>query len=218
MIFIQNKYTRIYYTIIQQAQIRVKPETYTENHHIIPKSLGGDNSKDNLVALTAREHFVCHLLLTKMTEGDARSKMAMAVFYLTGRGKAKERNNVIKSSRLYQKLKEDFAIYNSKQHKGCKQPPRTTETRQRLTESKTGKLNPNYKCDWVTPWGTFNSSRLAAKACPDYITANSIINFCQKKNTKPISYLSICRSKGWLNEEHIGKTPFEVGFSINTTC
>jgi len=216
MIFIQNKYTRIYNKIIQQAQARVKPETYTENHHIIPKSLGGDNSKDNLVALTAREHFVCHLLLTKMTEGDNRSKMAMAVFYLTGRGKAKERNNIIKHSRLYEKLRKEHALFVSKQKKGCKQPPRTSETRQRLTASKTGKLNPNFKCEWVTPWGTFNSSRLAAKACPEYISDVSILNFCQKKNATPISYLSVCRSKGWLSKEHIDKTPAELGFAINT--
>ena len=211
MIFIQNKYTRIYYTIIERAKSRTI-SGYTENHHIIPKSLGGNNSKDNLVALTGREHFVCHLLLTKMTEGESRNKMLSAVFYLTGRGKAKERNNVIKTSRLYENLKKQYAKHVSEWKKGCKQPPRTAETRQRLKESKTGKLNPNYKRDWVTPWGTFSSSRLAAKACPDYITDASILNFCQKKNKTPISYLSVCRSKGWLSENHIGKTPAELGF------
>ena len=201
--------------IIERAKSRTI-SGYTEKHHIIPKSLGGSNSKGNLVALTAREHFVCHLLLTKMTEGDARNKMLSAVFYLTGRGKAKERDNVIKNSRLYENLRKEHALCVSKQKKGCKQPPRTAETRKRLTESKTGKLNPNYKCDWVTPWGTFSSSRLAAKSCPDYITDVSILNFCQKKNTTPISYLSVCRSKGWLSQEHIGKTPAELGFAINT--
>lgn len=35
-------------------------QTYTEKHHIIPKSLGGDNSKTNLVVLTGRQHFICH--------------------------------------------------------------------------------------------------------------------------------------------------------------
>jgi len=215
MIFILNKYTRIYYAIIQHAQARVKPETYTENHHIIPKSLGGSNSKDNLVALTAREHFVCHLLLTKMTEGNARNKMLSAVFYLTGRGTS-QRANIIKSSRLYENLRKDHASNVSAWKKGCTQPPRTKETRQRLTASKTGKLNPNFKCEWVTPWGTYESSRLAAKNCPAYITSASILNFCQKKNKTPISYLSVCRSKGWLSKQHIGKAPAELGFAINT--
>lgn len=214
MLFIDNKYTRLYYMIIERAKSRTI-SSYTENHHIIPKSLGGNNSKENLVALTAREHFVCHLLLTKMTEGDAKSKMLSAVFYLTGKGSSK-RNNVIKSSRFYENLRKEHALSVSKQKKGCKQPPRTTETRQRLTKSKTGKLNPNFKCEWVTPWGTFDSSRLAAEACPEYISAPTILNFCQKKNKDPISYLSVCRSKGWLKEEHIGNTPLALGFTINT--
>ena len=84
------------------------------------------------------------------------------------------------------------------------------------SESRLGKNNPNYKQDYVTPWGTYESSRLAAKACPEFITPQSILNFCQKKNKTPISYLSVCRSKGWLKEEHIGKTPLALGFTINT--
>ena len=80
MIFIQNKYTHIYYSIISNAKSRTLPEdTYTEKHHIIPKSLGGSNAKDNLVVLTAREHFICHWLLTKMLLGDLQSKMVYAL-------------------------------------------------------------------------------------------------------------------------------------------
>lgn len=37
-----------------------------ERHHVIPKCLGGSNSKDNLVELTAREHFICHWLLHRI--------------------------------------------------------------------------------------------------------------------------------------------------------
>lgn len=83
-------------------------------------------------------------------------------------------------------------------------------------EERLGKNNPMFKCEWITPWGTFESSRLAAGACPEYITDVTILNFCQKKNTIPISYLSVCRSKGWISKEHIGKTPAELGFTINT--
>jgi hypothetical protein len=41
-------------------------DTYFEFHHIIPKSFGGKNSKDNLIPLTPREHFLAHYLLTKI--------------------------------------------------------------------------------------------------------------------------------------------------------
>ena len=38
---------------------------YYEKHHIIPKWLGGTDIKDNLILLTAKEHFIAHLLLWK---------------------------------------------------------------------------------------------------------------------------------------------------------
>lgn len=67
--YLQNKYTLCYYRIVNRAKTRSLPNTvYTERHHIIPKCLGGSNSIDNLVDLTAKEHFICHLLLTKMTD------------------------------------------------------------------------------------------------------------------------------------------------------
>jgi 5-methylcytosine-specific restriction endonuclease McrA len=77
MIFIDNKYAHWYYAIIHNAQNRTTSE-YTETHHIIPKSLGGSNRKNNLVKLTSREHFICHLLLTKMVIGENRNKLIYA--------------------------------------------------------------------------------------------------------------------------------------------
>jgi hypothetical protein len=38
---------------------------YYERHHAIPKWLDGTDTKDNLVLLTAKEHFIAHLLLWK---------------------------------------------------------------------------------------------------------------------------------------------------------
>jgi hypothetical protein len=73
-----NKYSNLYFKITSNAKQRIT-EGYTERHHIIPQSLGGNNDKDNLVDLTAREHFVCHWLLIKMTEGKDRSKMLYAL-------------------------------------------------------------------------------------------------------------------------------------------
>ena len=68
--FKDNKYTKIYFNIINKAKklIRNKNEEYYENHHIIPKSLEGKNTKENMVLLTYKEHFICHLLLIKMVE------------------------------------------------------------------------------------------------------------------------------------------------------
>jgi hypothetical protein len=65
MKFLDNKYTIWYYSIISNRQNNPS-DGYTEKHHIIPKSLGGSNKKENLVNLTAREHFVCHRLLMRL--------------------------------------------------------------------------------------------------------------------------------------------------------
>lgn len=59
-------YQKIYDDICKRGQERELPkEVYTEKHHIIPKCLGGGNSKENLTILTAREHFICHLILAR---------------------------------------------------------------------------------------------------------------------------------------------------------
>jgi NUMOD3 motif len=86
MIFIANRYTRIYFSIIENARARVlSKDQYKETHHIIPRSMGGDNSSYNLVDLTAREHFICHKLLVRMTEGESRGKMAFALVLMSGK-------------------------------------------------------------------------------------------------------------------------------------
>ena len=56
------KYNNHYDRLIDRARNRVLG-TYKENHHIIPKCMGGTNDSWNLVKLTAKEHFICHLLL-----------------------------------------------------------------------------------------------------------------------------------------------------------
>ena len=42
-------YTKTYYNIIDRAKSRTGLPVF-ETHHIIPKSLGGSNKKDNLIA------------------------------------------------------------------------------------------------------------------------------------------------------------------------
>lgn len=39
---------------------------YSERHHILPKCMGGNDAKENLVRLTAKEHFIAHKLLVRI--------------------------------------------------------------------------------------------------------------------------------------------------------
>ena len=57
-------YKKIYDKIVENRKLNPIPKgVYTEVHHIIPRSIGGSDEKSNLIRLSAREHFVCHLLL-----------------------------------------------------------------------------------------------------------------------------------------------------------
>jgi hypothetical protein len=65
-------------SIIGRGQTRIF-DGYTERHHIVPRSLGGSNSASNISKLTAREHFIVHLLLVKITKGPELRKMCYAL-------------------------------------------------------------------------------------------------------------------------------------------
>lgn len=81
--FLSNKYLIHYTTLCEKARDRPVLEGYQEKHHIIPKSLGGNEDATNLVALTAREHYIAHLLLVRITEGVNKSKMINAWFRMS---------------------------------------------------------------------------------------------------------------------------------------
>lgn len=102
--YIENKYTKIYYKIIEKAKLdnRVKNKNiYYETHHIIPKSLGGDNSKENTVLLTFKEHYICHRLLTKMLSDKLlKNKMKYALYILS-----KASNGQLRNLSYHQRLK-----------------------------------------------------------------------------------------------------------------
>lgn len=113
--FIENKYTIWYYKIISAARGRTV-NGYIERHHIIPKSMGGDNSSTNLVKLTAREHFICHRLLTKMVTGIQKRKMLQAVWCFTRSSNNQSRHII--NSRTYGIIREELSKTLSLERKG----------------------------------------------------------------------------------------------------
>ena len=78
-------YRSIYRSIISHAQSRnlatryraKKALGYVEYHHIIPSCMGGSDDKTNKVFLTAREHFVAHLLLMFMYRDNHHLKTSV---------------------------------------------------------------------------------------------------------------------------------------------
>jgi len=128
MLFIQNKYYKVYFSLTDRAKSRTLPkETYVEKHHVIPKSLGGDNSKDNIVSLTAREHFICHWLLTKMTSGKERRSMCYALNLMKTHHTNKRYNTLI-TSRVFENIRSQLVV--------------SVETRKKMSKALKGKKKP----------------------------------------------------------------------------
>lgn len=120
-------YNKLYNKIIEKRKIET-PTGYTEEHHIIPRSLGGTDDTSNLVKLTAKEHFICHLLLTKMyvKGSDEYYKMGHAFLMMLVSSKNQKR---YVTSRKYEHLKVSFS--------------------DRMSVLQTGKNNSQYGTMWI---------------------------------------------------------------------
>ena len=102
---VDNKYKVWHDNIVSKAKSRTL-EGYKEIHHIIPRCMGGNNSKDNLVSLTAKEHFIVHMLLCKFTIGIAKQKMYFAFNAMCSYKSPNKTHKV--TSRIAQKLRLEF--------------------------------------------------------------------------------------------------------------
>jgi hypothetical protein len=138
-------YNNIYLKLIEKCKERgsdkSKLEGYYESHHILPKSLGGNDSVENLVLLTAREHFIAHILLWKANPDN--TKLMKAAFLMSNRrkgagGKIEIQTRI--SSRVYEALRKDYAAYSSKISSGENNPfygkTHTQETKDKILKTK----------------------------------------------------------------------------------
>lgn len=104
----QNKYLKWYRNIILNRLTNpVETSVYSEKHHILPKSLGGTNNIDNIIILTAKEHYITHLLLIKFVTGNSYYKMLCA--FNSMNMKSKYTIDRYQNSKLYKQLKEEYA-------------------------------------------------------------------------------------------------------------
>lgn len=98
-------YRKVYKTLVDNRLAAPLPkEEYGEEHHIVPVAEGGSDDASNKVRLSAREHYIAHLLLAKIYNDCAMH--CAVVFMQTGR----HENRKFKfNSRLYEKMREEFA-------------------------------------------------------------------------------------------------------------
>lgn len=110
-ISLPNKYTKWYIRLISNCKTI---DGYTERHHIVPKSFNtlidieNINDSENLVNLTAREHFIAHRLLTKMFSGKFKQKMSYAIHRLAYSNNGQKDETYV-SSRHYELIRKQHS-------------------------------------------------------------------------------------------------------------
>lgn len=110
--------------LISRAQLRVKPEGYSENHHILPKCIGGLDKPENLTRLTAEEHYVAHQLLVKIHYGHAGLVYAAMMMGTCSERHQRSRN------KMYSWLRKRY----SECMKNAKRKPMSEEQKKLLSE------------------------------------------------------------------------------------
>lgn len=103
-----------------KSQNRFKDDgEYYENHHILPRSMGGTLDADNLVLLTATEHYQVHEMLTMFTV-DIDERNMLRAWYLMS-----HKNGELISESDYARLRKEYIISttgeNSPRWKGGKE-------------------------------------------------------------------------------------------------
>jgi hypothetical protein len=141
-----SKYQNWYDQITKRGQNR-ETKMGHEKHHIVPKSLGGSNQKSNLTHLTPREHFICHWLLVKIyAEGEPHWKMLNALRIMKAENKNQIRYKTKITSRVYEKLKVEYASI--------------------LSDKLKGENNPMYGKKWTEKQKTTHSNKIKGRVQP----------------------------------------------------
>jgi hypothetical protein len=144
-------YSRIYNQIVDN-RLKNPYNGYTEKHHIIPRSLGGSNFKDNIVRLNAREHFVCHWLLVKMYRGNNISYYKMLkAFNMMCNAHSVQHERYVVFSRIFARYREDLS--------------------KALQISQTGNNNSQSGTMWICNLVTKENKKITKGPVPDGWTA-----------------------------------------------
>lgn len=148
-------YQKIYDDICKRGQERELPkEIYTEKHHIVPRCLGGGNEKENITKLTAKEHYLVHLILCRKLYPNnpklwyAMHRMLSRSNLLIGR--------YIPSGKMYQDLRNEVNL-KMKDRKLSK------ETRQLMSLRQKGKIVNAKPIIHVASGMTFSNIKIASK-------------------------------------------------------
>lgn len=208
--FLNNKYTKTYFRIIERAknQNTIKLKSH-QTHHIVPKSIGGTDEANNLVNLTYKEHRVCHCLLVKMQpckQDEIKMRHAYGFFNknskFNGPRYKRGKENIFASDRIIQLVKQRMTTNNPMKDPHIQQ--RRLES-WRINRAAKDHIPPRVLKDkYVTPFGIFKTKKAIQQVCkiPEW-TLNTIYQnldaypISNGRASKKITHLNIDPSKTW---------------------
>ena len=144
-------YKRLYDHLVQKSLPRGLDKSalsgYYEKHHIRPRCMGGDDTDENFVLFTPREHVIAHRLLCKMYPNSVKllwAYMMMVNFYkgivtsreverlkiaraemMSGREVSKETREKIREAKLGSKLSQESIAKRTSKVLGSKRSEQT---------------------------------------------------------------------------------------------
>jgi hypothetical protein len=98
-----QEFLDLYNDLIDSASENINNQPNMELHHILPRSMGGSNSKLNLVYLSTEQHYEAHYLLWKAYENQQMS----CAFHLMTTNKSDRRQLSVDE---FVKLREDYRL------------------------------------------------------------------------------------------------------------
>ena len=210
--FLDNKYTKIYYKLINNALLRnhIKlPHDGFQVHHIIPKCIGGTDNKSNLVILHFKEHRVCHCLLIKMQitkSAEIKMRHAYGFFNKSSRYNGprykRGKDNIFSNPKIIEQVRSRMIHNNPMKNSAIQE--------KRLVSWKSNRAAKNFipprilKDKFITPFGIFKTKKEIQKVLniPEW-TLNTIYNnldsfpISNGRSSKKIAHLNIDINKTW---------------------
>jgi len=210
--FLDNKYTKVYYQIIYRALTRLYKKMQNDGyqkHHIVPKCIGGTDDPSNLVMLTYKEHRVCHCLLIKMQltkPAEIKMRHAYGFFNKSSRYNGprykRGKDNIFSSPRIIKQVRKRMIENNPMKDPILQQKRVDTWRANRAAQEY---IPPRVLKDkFITPKGIFKTKKEIQKVLniPEW-TLTTIYNNLDAfptsngRGSKKITHLNIDPTKTW---------------------
>lgn len=152
-------YQTIYNKIVTRGKTLGKYNMNMERHHIIPRCMGGDNSDENLVYLTPREHFIAHQLLVKINKGHVGLIKSAAIM------SKKTKFNHRHCSKQYEWLRIKSSEANRIISKSKRGKKRSDQDIQKMVDgwNKSGNRHESVSEQWKQYWSDESNRKAASE-------------------------------------------------------